>query len=118
MKVFSKKIVVELLEEASNYYYNLPLKIQIKFLICFEKTEAGIKGYWFEKLKESDGIFEFKVQDSEKFYRIFAFWSKEDEQKTLILGTHGLDKKTNKTPINEIQKAERIKVKYIQSKKK
>ncbi|MBK8853220.1 MAG: type II toxin-antitoxin system RelE/ParE family toxin [Saprospiraceae bacterium] len=48
-------------------------------------------------------------RDQEKFYRIFAFWDGEYDSQTLILCTHGLDKKTNKTPKSDIERALKIK---------
>jgi len=36
--------------------------------------------------------------------------------KTLILCTHGIDKKTNKTPQTEIEKAIKIKHEYLKNK--
>ena len=113
-----KKIEVRLLEEANDYYQELPEKIQEKFIISFYKVKNGYKGSWFEKLKNSDGIFEFRERGFNKFYRIFAFWDKSLENTTLIIATHGLDKKTNKTPQKEIAKAERIKKTYFDTKSK
>jgi phage-related protein len=46
-------------------------------------------------------------------YRLFAFWDKRGTQETLIVCTHGLDKKTQKTPPQEIKKAEQMKKKYF-----
>ncbi|MFZ1705864.1 MAG: type II toxin-antitoxin system RelE/ParE family toxin [Saprospiraceae bacterium] len=110
------EIEVELLEEAEQYFLALNEKIQAKFLRSFDKTVSGLKGPWFEKLKSKEGIFEFRERDQDKFYRIFAFWYGEAETKTLILCTHGLDKKTNKTPKSEIEKAIRIKQQYFKDK--
>jgi phage-related protein len=81
------------------------------------KTKERIFGQWFTKLKSSDGIFEFRVDDNGKFYRLFAFWDAEGEKVTLVVATHGLIEKTNKTPTAEIQKAEQIKLEYFQEKK-
>lgn len=117
MKHLKKKIEVELLEEAEIYFLALNEKIQAKFLRAFDKTESGLKGPWFEKLNSKDGIFEFRERDQKKFYRIFAFWYGDSESKTLILCTHGLDKKSNKTPKSEIEKAIRIKELYLKHKK-
>ena len=75
------------------------------------------KGPWFEKLNSKDGIYEFRERDQEKFYRIFAFWHGDSESKTLIICTHGLDKKSNKTPKSEIEKAIRIKELFLNDKK-
>lgn len=113
-----KEIVIILLKEAEEYFDNLPDKVKNKFIFSFTKTELGYKGDWFEKLKSTSGIFEFRQRDSSKFYRIFAFWDSTKEVKTLIIGTHGVDKKSNKTPKREIEKAEKIKSKYFNSNKK
>lgn len=110
-----KPIKVRFLKEAEMYFLAQNEKIQRKFLVSFEKTEAGSKGNWFEKLKNTDGIYEFRQSDHQKFYRIFAFWDSE-EKETLIIATHGIDKKCNKTPAKEIKKAEQIKKNYFEAK--
>jgi phage-related protein len=117
MNHLKKEIGVELLKEAEDYFLELSEKIQAKFLKSFDKTESGLKGPWFEKLTSKDGIFEFRERDQDKFYRIFAFWDNRSETKTLILCAHGLDKKTNKTPKSEIERAVKIKLKYLKNKK-
>lgn len=48
-------------------------------------------------------------------YRLFAFWDTEAE--TLVVATHGIVKKTQKTPKKEIEKAERIMKDYFNEKK-
>jgi phage-related protein len=70
----------------------------------------------FKKLKGTNGIYEFRVDEGNKFYRLFAFWDKKGKTDTLIVGTHGIAKKTNKTPASEIQKAERLKQEYFDNK--
>jgi phage-related protein len=112
-----KPIKVRFLKEAESYFLSQNDKIQKKFLLGFEKTEIGKKGNWFEKLKNTDGIYEFRQSDHQKFYRIFAFWD-SDKEETLIVATHGIDKKSNKTPPKEIKKAEQIKKKYFETKNK
>jgi len=117
MPNLNKPIEVRMLKEAEEYILGLDEKIQVKFLKIFERVQLGIKGDWFEKLKDSDGIFEFRCRGHSKFYRVFAFWDSNDE-KTLIMATHGIDKKSNKTPSKEIKKAEKIKNRYFKSKRK
>lgn len=116
MAKFVKPIKVKLSEEAIKYFQSLPPKIKSKFLISFDKLEAGFKGKWFEHLE--DEIWEFRQRDQNKFFRMFAFWDKTQKSKTLIIGTHGLDKKTNKTPRSEINKAKKIRQKYFNEKNK
>ena len=112
----NKEIEIVFLKDAEKYYTKLPQKIKDKLTVSFTKTKMGYKGEWFEKLKNSNGIFEFRTRDENKFYRVFAFWDGTGENKTLIVGTHGLDKKSNKTPPKEIKKAEQIKREYFNSK--
>ena len=112
----NKTIEIIFLKEAEKYFKDLPDKIKDKLVVSFTKTKLGYKGDWFEKLKNTDGIFEFRTRDQDKFYRVFAFWDGSNEDKTLIVGTHGFDKKSNKTPPKEIRKAEQIKKKYFNSK--
>ena len=114
----NKEIEVVFLEEAEGYFGELPNKVKDKFTYNFTKTLLGYKGEWFEKLQSTTGIFEFRVRDEVKFYRIFAFWDGAGAEKTLIVATHGFEKKSNKTPSKEIAKAEQIKKKYFNSKPK
>ncbi|RLD17976.1 MAG: type II toxin-antitoxin system RelE/ParE family toxin [Bacteroidetes bacterium] len=115
MSNLRKPIKVRLLKEAEEYFFAQSEKVQVKFHLAFDKVEAGHKGKWFEKLKGTDGLYEFRQSDHQKFYRVFAFWDSE-ERNTLIIGTHGFDKKSNKTPRKEIRKAEQIKRKYFETK--
>jgi phage-related protein len=117
MSKLKRKIDVRLLKDAEDYFLAQNEKVQKKFLKIFERAELGMRGEWLEKLKNTDGIFEFRHRDHQKFYRIFAFWDSEDET-TLILGSHGFDKKSNKTPAKEIKKAEQIKKEYFKYKSK
>lgn len=112
---FSKPIKVQLLDEATDHFDEINDKIRAEFLKSFEKVVTGHKGEWFKHLE--DEIWEFRERDGEKFYRIFAFWDSTLEQETLIVGIHGLDKKTNKTPRKEIEKAKRMMNKYLDQKK-
>lgn len=48
---------------------------------------------------------------------MLAFWDKNDKVNTLVIATHGFIKKTQKTPLKEISKAEEIRKEYFNSKK-
>ncbi|MBK6823789.1 MAG: type II toxin-antitoxin system RelE/ParE family toxin [Saprospiraceae bacterium] len=116
--VFDKPIVVILDDEAAVYMENLNEKTRNKFFVLFDKTESGYRGAWFEPLKETDGLWEFRLRFNKNFHRILAFWDRDGEVETLIVATHGFLKKTNKTPSSEIKKAENLKKKYFENKKK
>ena len=68
----------------------------------------------FKKLEGSD-IWEFRTLYRGIQYRLLAFWDTETE--TLIVATHGFIKKTQKTPLKEIEKAEAIRKMYFESKR-
>lgn len=67
----------------------------------------------FKKLEGTE-IWEFRTMFDKMSYRLFAFW--DDRRRALIIATHGLVKKTQKTPNKEIEKAERIRNEYFMSK--
>ena len=50
--------------------------------------------------------------------RLLAFWDKTDNKETLVLATHGLIKKVDKVPANEIDRAVRLRDKYFNNKQK
>ena len=112
----NKTIEVIFLEQAISFLDELDEKAQKKFLKAFRKTSERLFGNWFKKLKGTDDIYEFRINDKGKFYRLFAFWDNLDDISTLIVSTHGIEKKSNKTPKQEIQKAKKIKQKYFNAK--
>ena len=63
---------------------------------------------YFSKMSGTDDIWECRTKLGSNIYRIFAFF----DQNTVIL-THGIIKKSQKTPANEITRAERYKQDYL-----
>lgn len=66
-----------------------------------------------KKLDDSE-IWEFLTLYNGNCYRLFSFWDKETE--TFVIATHGIVKKSQKTPANEIEKAEAIRKEYFKNK--
>ena len=60
-------------------------------------------------------IDEIQIEWQETNHRLFAFWDTQTD--TLVIATHGIIKKTQKTPKKEITKAERIRQEYFKAKK-
>lgn len=108
-----KPIELILLPEAEKFVDSIEQTARKKIFYAIRKTKMRIYGDWFEKLKNSKDIFEFRVKDSNKFFRLFAFWDRTGDSETLIVCSNGLIKKTNKTPKQEIEKAELTKEKYF-----
>lgn len=67
----------------------------------------------FKKLENSE-IWEFRTFYNGICYRLFAFWDTEIE--ALVIVTHGIVKKVQKTPKNEIKKAESLRQEYFKDK--
>lgn len=65
-----------------------------------------------------NSIWEFRTLYNSKAYSLFAFWDKIDGKDTLVVATHGILKKTQKTPQKEIKKAEDIRKQYLEHKHK
>jgi phage-related protein len=49
-------------------------------------------------------------------YRLFAFWDKTEQIDTVVVSTHGLIKKTDKTPLEDLDKAERLRKLFFDQK--
>lgn len=109
-----KRFEVIFLTEAREFLLKLDEKSQDKVIFNIDKAKIKTDNELFKKLKGE--IWEFRTLFKKTHYRIFAFWDKEDKQNTLVLATHGIIKKTDKTPLKEIDKAERIRLKYFELK--
>lgn len=77
-------------------------------LTLLEELEV-LPSTYFKKLVNSDGIWEVRVSHGSNIYRIFCFFAGN----AVIILTHGLVKKTKKTPPNEIERAEAYKQEYM-----
>jgi len=64
-------------------------------------------------IKNTDGLYELRVQQGNDIFRIFCFF----DEGNLVVLMNGFQKKTQKTPKNEIVKALRIKTDYESNKK-
>lgn len=105
-----------LLETARDFLKTLPAPARNKIYYNIKKVQGGIKdSELFKKLDNSE-IWEFRTLYQGTAYRLFSFWDKEAE--TLVIATHGIIKKTQKTPSKEIARAEEIRRKYFEIKNK
>ena len=108
------KLRVVLMDEALTFVRSLPLKVQQKITYNFKKTELGVMDKELFKKLENSEIWEFRTLFNGNCYRLFSFW--DTETGTLIVATHGIVKKTQKTPQKEIAKAEEIRQQYFELK--
>lgn len=103
-------------EDAKSFIAALPQGVADKIRYNISRVAGGERNAeLFKKLEGSD-IWEFRTLYNRTAYRLFAFWDSESE--TLVIVTHGIIKKTQKTPAKEIAKAETFRKYYFENKNK
>ena len=112
-----KPVEIIALKEAELFIDDLELSAKKKLFFAFNKIKQGIKGEWFKKLTGTNGIYEFRIIHK-GYIRLFAFCDNAGDEKVLIITTHGIMKKSAKTPPKEIEKAEKIQINYFNEKQK
>ncbi len=97
------------------FYKQLAWKVQKKILWTFQIVESvdRIPEIYFKHLENTDSLYEIRVQVGNDIFRIFCFF---DSNNLVVVG-HGFQKKTQKTPAKEIERAEKIKKEYYEQKK-
>ena len=101
------------LTEADSFLQSLPVKARSKVQFNIMKAQYENDPELFKKL--NDNIWEFRTRFKGMAYRLFAFWDKDI--RAMVVATHGLIKKTQKTPAGEIKRAEEIMKTYYEQKK-
>ncbi|AHF14788.1 type II toxin-antitoxin system RelE/ParE family toxin [Niabella soli] len=102
---------IELLPEAVEFLEVLDEKTREKIYYNIRKAQFVNDNELFKKL--NDFIWEFRTLYNSKAYRLFSFWDTTYEKPALIVATHGILKKTQKTPAKEIKRAEEIRKQYL-----
>jgi phage-related protein len=111
----NKRIIVYHLPDVQDFLNGLNEKVRNKISTIIDKTENGFTGDWFKKMKGSDDIWEFSIDFNGTFYRLLSFWDTEDPEHVIVVSAVAFKKKTNKTPMKEIRKAEVIKKEYFKN---
>ncbi|MNQ56989.1 hypothetical protein D3C85_711290 [compost metagenome] len=110
MKYFETKF----LKEADEFVSRLDKKAIAKLLYNIDLAEKNHGPRLFKKLR--DDIWEFRVRFSSVQIRLLAFWDKTDNKQTFVIATHGFLKKVDKVPLDEIERAKKIRIDYFQNK--
>ena len=108
------KFQVQFLEDAAEFLDNLDEKPREKIYYNILKARFSNDKELFKKLKGE--IWEFRTLFNKTHYRLFAFWDKTGKDETVVISTHGILKKTDKTPLGEIVKAENLRKLYFEQK--
>lgn len=85
-------------------------KVKEKIIWTFDLIEdlEKVPETYLKYLENTDGLYEIRVQQGSDIFRIFCFFDKGQ----LVVLANGFQKKTQKTPKQEIEKAEKIKKEY------
>jgi phage-related protein len=107
---------MRILETYKNYFWDFynPLKQNVKdkmdYVLQIVISVQRIPTKFFKHLE--DGIYEIRIEVGSNIYRIFAFF---DDNKLVIL-LHGFQKKTQKTPRKELERAKKLRKDYYNDK--
>ncbi|NCS89798.1 MAG: addiction module toxin RelE [Ignavibacteria bacterium CG2_30_36_16] len=94
----------------TNFLDKQKQKVKDKIIWTFKLIETiqQVPEDYLKHLKGTDGLYEIRVQHGSDIFRIFCFF---DSGKLVVLA-NGFQKKTQKTPKSEIDKALKIKNEY------
>jgi len=99
-----------------NFYNNQTKKVQdkIDWVIDLIRTIPMVPERFLKHLEGTDGLFEIRVKVGSNIFRMFSFFDKGN----LVILLNGFQKKSQKIPKKEIEKAERLKRQYYEERKK
>jgi phage-related protein len=85
-------------------------KVKDKIIWTFEIIEElpRVPETYLKHIENTEGLYEIRVQQGNDIFRIFCFFDREK----LVVLANGFQKKTQKTPKQEIEKALKIKEDY------
>lgn len=110
----SKKVrtVIFFKDYFESFFVKQNEKVQRKVIWTINLIEEiqNIPETYLKHIKGTDGLYEVRVQVGSNIFRIFCFF----DQGQLVVLMNGFQKKTQKTPKTEIEKALKIKKEYEQ----
>lgn len=101
-----------------NYYLDFFEKLKpaakkkFNWTLMLIETIERVPEKYFKHLTGTDGLYEVRVEVGTEIYRVFSFFDKGQ----LIILMNGFQKKSQKTPINELELAEKLKKQYFNEK--
>ena len=104
------------LEEANEFIAGLDSKTIKKIFYNIDLAEQTNDPKLFKKIQND--IWELRTTFAGLQIRLLAFWDKTDNKRTLVIATHGFIKKVDKVSISEIERANKLREKYFNSKHK
>jgi len=98
-----------------DFYKGLDIKVKHKIQYVFEliKQMDRVPEKFLSPMSGYDGLYEILIEYQSNIYRIFCCFDHEQ----LVVLFNGFQKKTQKTPKNEIERALRLKDEYFNLKR-
>ena len=98
-----------------DFFIEQKQKVKDKIIWTFDLIEElqRVPETYLKHLESTDGLFEIRIQQGSDIFRIFCFF----DQGQLVVLANGFQKKRQKTPKKEIEKALKIKEEYESEKK-
>jgi phage-related protein len=112
---FKRKVIVYG-NEFWDFYNSQKKKVQdrIDWVIGLVMTLKIVPEKFFKHIEGEEGLFEIRVKSGSNIYRVFCFF----DEGNLVILINGFQKKTDKTPKNEIERAKRLKQSYYEERRK
>lgn len=101
-----------------NYYLDFfnslddAVKLKFNWTLKLISTIERVPVKYFKHLENTSGLYEIRVESGGNIYRVFCFFDKEK----LVILINGFQKKTQKIPKKEIDKAEKLRKQYYDEK--
>jgi len=89
------------------------VKEKIKYVLELIKQVEKVPEKFLKHLTGTEGLYEIRIEYQSNIYRIFCCFDKGN----LVVLFNGFQKKTQKTPSNELEKALKLKNVYFENKK-
>ena len=89
------------------------VKMKIKNVLELIRQVNKVPEKFLKHLTGTDGIYEIRIEHNSNIFRIFCCFDKGN----LVILFNAFQKKSQKTPSNEIEKAKRLKKQYFENKK-
>ncbi len=99
-----------------DFYEEQPDYVQkkIEWTLNFIRLNRQVPDKYFKHIEGKKGLYEIRVMAGNNIYRIFSFFDKEN---LIVLG-NAFQKKTQKTPNQEIERAYKIMEEYFNEQSK
>jgi len=97
-------------EYFENFFVKQRQKVKDKIIWTFDLIEnmQRVPELYLKHIENTEGLYEIRVQQGSDIYRIFCFF----DQGQLVVIANGFQKKSQKTPKQEIELALKIKGEY------